>query len=111
MLTIVTNLQFVKRLTQLLGHRIPDYAINSSTTIGEIVTALSAPVKEKSPDVNKVMSKRFAAGKLPPNLMFSKNRISPGDKDEDFGRKKAIHAELYSRGLILEKKARPVGLE
>lgn len=100
----------MKRISQLLHRQIPDYAITSSTTVGEIVIALSTPLKDKSPNVHRAMTKRFDAGKLPPNIMFSKGRISRGDQDEDFGRKKAIHAELYKRGLVLEKNERPTGL-
>lgn len=37
-------------------------------------------------------------------MQFTTVRLSRGDNDEALGRKKAIHAELYSRGLVFPKK-------
>ncbi|KAJ5683093.1 hypothetical protein N7462_006258 [Penicillium macrosclerotiorum] len=90
---------YVKRLSQLLGRRIPDTTISSSSTVGDIITALSSRLKEKPVDVSKRLRRQKAAGWLPPNVQFSRRRATKADKDEDFGRKKEIYAELHRRGL------------
>ncbi|KAJ5752478.1 hypothetical protein N7520_009395 [Penicillium odoratum] len=94
---------FAKRCSQLMGRRIPDKTISSSSTIGEFVTGLSTRLKEKPVPVTKKLSKYKAAGHLPPNLKFSGKRLSKADNDEDLGRKKTIYSELYKRGLIISK--------
>ena len=100
------NFQFAKRYSQLLARRIPDKVISSSATVGDFVSALSTKLKEKPPNVIKVLAKHKVAGALPPNLKFSSARITRGDQDEDFGRKKAIYSELLSRGLVQPKESK-----
>ncbi|KAF7718356.1 Uncharacterized protein PECH_001049 [Penicillium ucsense] len=91
---------FVKRLSQLLGRRIPDKAITSSWTVGEILSGMAIQLKEKPVQVKKVLKKKAAAGQLPPNLNFSPKRLSKHHVDEEFGRKKAIMSEFYRRGYV-----------
>ncbi|KAJ5902319.1 hypothetical protein N7495_002847 [Penicillium taxi] len=90
---------FAKRYSQLMGRIIPDKIINSSTTVGDFVSALSNDLKEKPVNVANVLAKET----LPHNIKFSAKRETRADRDEDLGRKKAITAELYERGLILPK--------
>lgn len=94
------TVQFIKRFSQLIGRRVPDQVITSSSTINDVIVALSSKLKEKPADVAKKLFKRKRAGKLPPNVQFAPVRITKGDKDEELGRKKAISAEFFSRGLV-----------
>lgn len=61
-------------------------------------------LKERPVDVAKRLKRRKKAGKLPPNVQFAPVRITRGAKDEELGRKKAIYAELFHRGLLESKK-------
>ncbi|KAJ5082099.1 hypothetical protein N7532_011142 [Penicillium argentinense] len=97
---------YIKRLSQLIGRRIPDKFISASNTVDELIQALSSKLKEKPVDVNRRLSKQWAAGNLPPNLGFHSSRLSRGDRDEDFGRKKAIHAEYFERGLVFPREGK-----
>ncbi|KAJ5147595.1 uncharacterized protein N7443_000815 [Penicillium atrosanguineum] len=99
----VVKFAFIKRFSQLTGRRIPDAAITSSTTVGEIIASLSTALKEKPINVSKKLARQASVGALPPNIQFSKKRLSKGDEDESLGRKKAIYTELIRRGLIVRK--------
>ncbi|KAJ5242434.1 uncharacterized protein N7469_000761 [Penicillium citrinum] len=92
---------YVKRLSQLYHRRISDKAITSSNTIGELIVAMSANLKEKPKNVTKCLSSALNAGLLPPNLAFHSSRISKADRDEDYGRKKVIYSEYIQRGLAV----------
>ncbi|KAJ5727139.1 hypothetical protein N7493_004959 [Penicillium malachiteum] len=94
---------FAKRLSQLMGRRIPDQVISSADSSAELVAALSTKLKEKPINVVKKLAKFEKAGYLPPNLKFSSKRLTKADHDEDVGRKKSIITELHRRHLILEK--------
>lgn len=109
MLTV--NPKFFKRFSQLLGRRIPDQAINEPTTIRELIVTLSSNIKEKKTNVSANLAKRREKGTLPPNIQFSSRRLRPGDKDEDLGRKKAIHTELFNRGLAILKEEKKKKIE
>ncbi|KAJ5166647.1 uncharacterized protein N7482_005428 [Penicillium canariense] len=90
---------FVKRFSQLIGRRIPDKAITTSHTVGDILAGISSQLKEKPIQVTKELNKQAAAGALPANVKFSKKRLTKSQNDEDHGRKKAIVSEIYRRGL------------
>ncbi|KAJ5915470.1 hypothetical protein N7466_011403 [Penicillium verhagenii] len=98
---------FAKRFSQLVGRRIPDKIISSSSTIGEFVSGLSTRLKEKPINVSRKLAKFNAAGYLPPNLKFTRRRLTKADTDEDLGRKKTISEEMYNKGLVFvqDKKA------
>lgn len=87
----------------MYGHRISDKAITSSNTIGKVISSLTWNLKQKPKNVNKSLSHEFAAGNLPPNLAFHSSRIRPSDRDEDYGRKKAIYSEYIERGFSVPK--------
>ncbi|CAI7604602.1 hypothetical protein N7533_008826 [Penicillium manginii] len=94
---------YIKRLSQLHNRRIPDKAITSSNSIGELIVALSSRLKEKPKNVTKSLHSAWDAGLLPPNLAFQATRIRQSDRDEDAGRKKVIYSEYIKRGLITPK--------
>ncbi|KAJ5729322.1 uncharacterized protein N7483_003830 [Penicillium malachiteum] len=99
---------FAKRLSQLLGRRIPDQVISSANSSADLVAGLSTKLKEKPINVVKKLAKPATC---PPNLKFTSKRLTKADHDEDVGRKKSIIAELHRRNLILEKdEHRPSGL-
>lgn len=67
-------------------------------------------LKEKPVDVSKRLKRRKKSGKLPPNVQFAPVHITRGAKDEELGRKKAIYAELFHRGLLESKKLKDVAV-
>lgn len=88
------------------GHRIPGNIINSSATINEVFLGIEAMQKQKPKAMGKKLEQHRKAGKLPRNVFVTSTRLSKGDDDESLGRKKTIHAELYSRGLVHPKKSK-----
>lgn len=89
-----------------MGRRVPDKIITSAPTVGEFASSLSTKLKEKPPNVAKVLAKHEKRGNLPANIRFSSKRETRADHDEDLGRKKAITEELFNRGLIIPKQKR-----
>ncbi|KAJ5092110.1 hypothetical protein NUU61_006980 [Penicillium alfredii] len=100
-----TKFAFMKRFGQLMGSRIPDSNITSSSTIGQSINALSSiPSAGKQRTARKVREKlgKNAAVKLP-NVKIYPKRHTRADNDRDFGRQKAIVAALYNQGLMPQK--------
>ncbi|KAM0156203.1 hypothetical protein ACHAQE_006501 [Botrytis cinerea] len=89
------NLQVVKRTMQLTGQRIPDHAINHSSTVEKLLQHLIAP--PKPPTLNKALEEAQILSL--PNVSVIGKRVTPIDKERNIGRLKVIRQEFKSRGL------------
>ncbi|KAL4797295.1 ribosomal subunit 39S-domain-containing protein [Aspergillus venezuelensis] len=90
---------FLKRFTQLTGHRIPDVHVAEMTKVKDVLKYLN---KELAPKPKKLGEHLALSQKLRalPNVKISVKKVRPSDRDEELGRKKIIDAELRRRELI-----------
>ncbi|ESZ97975.1 hypothetical protein SBOR_1646 [Sclerotinia borealis F-4128] len=86
----------VKRTIQLTGIRIPDNAINSSSTVEKLLQHLITP--PKPPTLKEALEQKDELLSLP-NVSVFGQRITPIDKERNLGRLKVIKKELVAQGL------------
>ncbi|KAI9744115.1 MAG: hypothetical protein M1818_002267 [Claussenomyces sp. TS43310] len=86
----------LKRTMQLTGHRIPDAAINTVSTVQDVLNQLITPPKPRR--LAEALELKEELVSLP-NVKISGRRITPIDKEVSAGRWKVIEKELESRGL------------
>ncbi|KAI9641010.1 hypothetical protein NHQ30_010437 [Ciborinia camelliae] len=86
----------VKRTMQLTGIRIPDNAINSSSTAEKLLQNLITPPKPST--LKEALIEEEELLSLPNVTVFGR-RITPIDKERNIGRLNVIKKELKSRGL------------
>ncbi|APA07129.1 hypothetical protein SS1G_04157 [Sclerotinia sclerotiorum 1980 UF-70] len=91
----------VKRTMQLIGKRIPDNVISSSSTAEKLLQHLITP--PKPPTLNKALKQNEELLSLP-NVSVFRKRITPVDKERNVGRLKVIREEFKSRGLMESNK-------
>ncbi|PGH13649.1 hypothetical protein AJ79_03497 [Helicocarpus griseus UAMH5409] len=90
--------QYLKRVSQLSGHRIPDpefAAINKPSRLISILTNVSKPKVTK---LAEVLLKDERLTSLP-NVKIMDRRYTPIDKEKEVGRWKLIEEELTARAL------------
>lgn len=91
----------MKRTMQLTGRRIPDSAINSITSVQDLVEHFVTPPKPRK--VSEALAQKQDLLKLP-NVTVSSRRITPIDKETAIGRWKVVEQELIERGLPVTRK-------
>ncbi|KAL4944215.1 hypothetical protein BDV06DRAFT_210424 [Aspergillus oleicola] len=98
-LPIKMRFAYLKRFTQLTGHRIPDPLVAEIKTVQDLLNYLN---KELALKPKKLGEHLVANQKLTslPNVKISVKKVKPHQKDEEMGRKKIIDAELRKRGLV-----------
>ncbi|KAL4930695.1 mitochondrial 54S ribosomal mL50 protein [Aspergillus undulatus] len=94
-----TKFAFLKRFSQLSGHYFPDVAIESITTVQQMLSYVNKTLEPKPKKLAEHLVANEAVTSLPNVKIFTK-RVKPSDRDEELGRKKLIDAELRERGLI-----------
>ncbi|KAL4900503.1 hypothetical protein BDW74DRAFT_182594 [Aspergillus multicolor] len=97
-----TKFAFLKRFSQLSGHYFPDPAIESITSVKQVLGHI---LKETAPKPKKLAEHLLANDTLQslPNVKIFAKRQKPWHKDEELGRKKLIDRELRRRGLVSRK--------
>ncbi|KAL6234667.1 hypothetical protein BDW75DRAFT_240883 [Aspergillus navahoensis] len=94
-----TKFAFLKRFSQLSGQYFPDPAVESITSVKQVMAHV---LKETAPKPKKLAEHLLADDTLQnlPNVKIFAKRQKPWHKDEELGRKKLIDAELRIRGLV-----------
>jgi Ribosomal subunit 39S len=89
--------QLVKRIMRITGRRIPDPAIASFQTAGDIATWMAGTAKP-----TRLADQLLALPELQalPNVRIHVKRVGRHDRDVEFGRAKVIERELMRRGLL-----------
>ncbi len=88
--------QFIKRVVQLTGARIPDPAISQLHLARHVLTAVKQDPKPKK--LAEILLARSDLMALP-NVEIYDRRYTPIDKEKELGRWKIIEEELQKRGL------------
>ena len=96
--------QLAKQTMQLTGRRLPDPALASFATAGDIAAYLATPVKP--PSLAETLLANPALAKLP-NVEIYAHRYGSRSRDIEFGRAKVIRGELAARGLLPEQEESP----
>lgn len=92
-------LQFLKRLSQLTGHFIPDSAIASINNVQHAIDYLETLVKPKPKKLAQQLMTDTDLQNIP-NIQVSQSRRTRIHQDEELGRRKIIEAGLRERGLL-----------
>ncbi|EFW16951.1 hypothetical protein D8B26_003757 [Coccidioides posadasii str. Silveira] len=89
---------FLKRASQLTGHRIPDPELLSITKVSRLLALFTAASKPKPAKLADIL---IAEGKFAalPNVKIFDRRQTPIDHEKEVGRWKIIEEELTKRGL------------
>lgn len=92
------RLQFVKRISQLTGHRIPDHELGGLSTLGRLARFLE---KASAPKPKKLAEVLLADERLTslPNVKISARKVGSIDRERESGRWKVIEEELVRRRL------------
>jgi hypothetical protein len=90
---------FLKRLSQLTGHFIPDSAIASITNIQHAIDYLETLVKPKPKKLAQQLMTNKELQNIP-NVQVFQSRRTRIHQDEELGRRKVIEAGLRERGLF-----------
>jgi len=90
---------FLKRLSQLTGHFIPDSAIASITNIQHAIDYLETLVKPKPKKLAQQLMTNKELQNIP-NVQVFQSRRTRIHQDEELGRRKIIEAGLRERGLF-----------
>lgn len=90
--------QFIKRISQLTGHLIPDPTLTSLTTISKLLHHLLQASKPKPKKLAGMLNEDKAFRQLP-NVKIMRRRETPIDREIEIGRWKVIERELEARGL------------
>lgn len=86
----------LKRITQLTGHRLPDPAISSATSLSDLYLAY----KRKPEPKRLAEARQMKEVNLDlPNVKVHQYRQTPIDKEKQVGRWKVIEEELLARNL------------
>ena len=95
MMPLLMSRQLVKRILQITGMRVPDYAISSST-MADLYNRLRRLEKPKKvAETPQLQRLKIDA----PNVNVFPTRRSSIDKERDIGRWKVIEEELVRRNL------------
>jgi len=94
-----TKFAFLKRLSQLTGHFIPDSVIPSINNAKHTIDYLETLVKPKPKKLAQQLMTNTELQNIP-NIQVSQSRRTRIHQDEELGRRKIIEAGLRERGLL-----------